>query len=247
MTDNFNLEEYAVAAQAVLPPAIFDFIRGGSGDEVTLRANRAAFDRWRLVPRVLVGFRQSALATTVLGQEVALPVLVSPMGLHRMAHVEGELASARATRQAGTILSVSTAASWTLEEIGAVGAPWWFQLYVLRDRGLTEELVRRAEAAGAAAVIVTVDVTVRGRREANERNRFEIPAGVTMPNLVRPEILGTGEGQRAATYVNLTGWEPAIDWGDIAGLASLTPLPLLVKGSCTRTTRAARSRRARAE
>ena len=142
-----------------------------------MRANRAAFDRWRLLPRVMRGLRETSTATTVLGQEVALPVLIAPSGLHRLAHDEGELATARAARAAGTIYTMSTAATVTDGESGRRPAPWWFQLYVFIDRGITRALVERAAAAGASALVVTVDVPVLGRREADERNRFALPTG----------------------------------------------------------------------
>src|SRR5918996_5292648 len=137
------------------------YISGGSCDEVTLRGNRAAFDRWRLLPRVLRGLREASTATMVLGQDIALPVLIAPSGRHRLCHDAGELATARAARAAGTIYTMSTAATLAIEEVAPEAGPWWFQLYVYRDRGLSRELVTRAAAAGASALVVTVDVPVR--------------------------------------------------------------------------------------
>ena len=136
-----NLHEYEAAARAVLSPMVWDYVAGGSGDEVTLRGNRAAFDRWRLLPRVLRGLREVSTATTVLGQDIALPVLIAPSSLHRLCHDEGERATARAARAAGTIYTMSTAATLAIEEVAPEAGPWWFQLYVYRDRGLTRELV----------------------------------------------------------------------------------------------------------
>ena len=122
-----NLHEYEAAARALLPPMVFDFVGGGSGDEVTVRANRAAFERWRLLPRVLRGVHEVSTATSVLGQEIALPVLIAPSALHRLCHDEGERATARAVKAAGTIFILSTPSSIPLEEVapeaGAVVVP----------------------------------------------------------------------------------------------------------------------------
>ena len=181
-----NLHEYETAARALLAPMAFDFVAGGSGDEVTLRGNRAAFDRWRLLPRVLRGLHDVSTATSVLGQDIALPVLIAPSSLHRLCHDEGERATARAAKAAGTIYTLSTPSSIALEEVAPEAGPWWFQLYVYRDRGLTRDLVARAASAGASAIAVTVDMPALGRREADERNRFTLPPGVTMPNIQLP-------------------------------------------------------------
>jgi 4-hydroxymandelate oxidase len=208
------------------------YVAGGSGDQVTLRGNRAAFDRWRLLPRILRGLREVSTATTVLGQPIALPVLVAPSGRHRLCHDEGERATARAARAAGTIYTMSTAATLAIEEVAPEAGPWWFQLYVYRDRGLTRELVMRAAAAGASALVVTVDVPIRARREAEERTRFAMPLGVATALLAVPE--GTlapdaGRHNSVAAEINAV-FDPALNWDDLDWLASLSPLPILLKG-----------------
>ena len=227
-----NLHEYEVAARALLPPMVFDFVAGGSGDEVTLRGNRAAFDRWRLLPRVLRGLAEVSTTTTVLGQDVALPVLIAPSSLHRLCHDEGERATARAARAAGTIYTMSTPSSITLEEVAPEAGPWWFQLYVFADRERTRELVQRAAAAGASALVLTVDTPVLGRREADERNRFALPSGVVMAHLPAPEpvlVPAAVEGSML-TGLDKALFEPALTWDDLDWLASLSPLPVLLKG-----------------
>jgi 4-hydroxymandelate oxidase len=211
---------------------VWDYVAGGSGDEVTLRGNRAAFDRWRLLPRVLRGLREVSTATTVIGQDISLPVLIAPSGRHRLCHDAGERATARAARAAGTIYVVSTAATLAIEEVAAEAGPWWFQLYVYRDRGLTRELVTRAAAAGASALVVTVDVPMRGRREAEERSRFAMPPGVATAHLVAPEgtLVPAGTKSTAvAAEVNAV-FDPTLNWDDLDWLASLSPLPVLLKG-----------------
>ena len=210
---------------------VFDFVAGGSGDEATLRGNRAAFDRWRLLPRVLRGVREAATETSVLGQHVTLPVLIAPSSLHRLSPDEGERATARAAKAAGTIYSMSTPSSMALAEVAPEAGPWWFQLYVFRDRGLTRDLVARAAAAGASALVVTVDTPLLGRREADARNRFALPPGVTMPNIqasVPDRFPGDGAGSGWITAAPVV--ESALTWDDLDWLASLSPLPVIPKG-----------------
>lgn len=227
-----NLHEYEAAARELLPPMVWEYVAGGSGDQVTLRGNRAAFDRWRLLPRVLRGLREVSTATTILGQPIALPVLIAPSGRHRLCHDEGERATARAARAAGTIYTMSTAATLAIEEVAPEAGSWWFQLYVYRDRGLTRELVLRAAAAGASALVVTVDVPMRGRREAEERTRFAMPPGVATALLAATEgtpVPAGTTGTAVAAEVNAV-FDPALNWDDLDWLASLSPLPILLKG-----------------
>ena len=227
-----NLHEYEAAARTVLSPMAWHYVAGGSGDQVTLRGNRAAFDRWRLLPRILRGLREVSTATTVLGQPIALPVLVAPSGRHRLCHDEGERATARAARAAETIYTMSTAATLAIEEVAPEAGPWWFQVYVYRDRGLTRELVIRAATAGASALVVTVDVPMRGRREAEQRTRFAMPPGVATALLAAPEgTLGPAAttGTAVAAEINAV-FDPTLNWHDLDWLASLSPLPILLKG-----------------
>src|SRR5215204_5378472 len=181
---------------------------------------------------MLRGLGDVSTATSVLGQAIALPVLIAPSGRHRLCHDEGERATARAARAAGTIYTMSTAATIAIEEIAPEAGPWWFQLYVYRDRGLTRELVARAEAAGASAVVVTVDVPQRGRREAEERIHFAMPSGVATALLAASEgtCVSTGaSGTAVAAEVNAV-FDPTLTWEDLDWLASLSPLPILLKG-----------------
>ena len=226
-----DLHAYGAAARALLSPEVFDFVAGGSGDEVTLRGNRAAFDRWRLLPRVLRGVRDVSTATSVLGQDIAMPVLIAPSSLHRLCHDEGERATARAAKAAGTIYTLSTPSSIALEDVSPEAGPWWFQLYVYRDRGLTRELVARAASAGASAIAVTVDMPSLGRREADERNRFTLPPGVTMPHIQLPAPrLPTEAGASAEWTTTAPALESALTWDDLDWLAALSSLPVVPKG-----------------
>jgi 4-hydroxymandelate oxidase len=227
-----NLHEFEAAARAVLPPMIFDYIAGGSGDQTTLLANREAFSQWRLLPYVLRGLSEVSLATTVLGHEVSLPVLIAPSGMHRLSHADGEVATARAAKKAGSIYVMSTAATIAMEEVAPQAGTWWFQLYTYTDRGITRDLVARAATAGASALVVTVDVPVLGRREADERNRFELPPGLTLANLQSPEhrqMAATDGGSGLNSYIGAK-WHIALSWSDIEWITSLTSLPVVLKG-----------------
>lgn len=223
-----NLHEYEAAARRLLPEMIWAYVASGSGDEASVRANRAAFAQWRLLPRVLRGLAGASTATTVLGQEIALPVLIGPSGRHRLCHDDGELATARAAKAAGTIYTMSTAANYPIEAVGPETGRWWFQIYVYRDRGLTAELVQRAAAAGASALVVTVDVPVRGEREDEKRTRFATPANIPTAYLGADSRKGE-QRPSAASEVNAL-FDPTFRWDDLDWLASLANLPFLVKG-----------------
>lgn len=228
-----NLSEFEELARARLPAAVYDYYRGGADDEVTLRANRAAFERVRLAYRVLVDVSQRDAAATVLGQGVSMPVLVAPTAFHCLAHPEGEVATARAAGRAGTVMVLSTLSNSRVEEVVAASSgPVWFQLYVYRDRAATAALVRRVEAAGCRALVLTVDAPLLGRRERDVRNRFALPPGLAVANLLA-EGYGAvpqqpGDSGLAAYVANLL--DPALSWPDLEWLRSLTSLPVLVKG-----------------
>ncbi len=224
-------------ARAKVPRAAFDYIAGGAEDEVTLRRNREAFGHWVLRPRVLVDVSRRDTSTTVLGQRVSMPILVAPTALHGLVHPEGEVATARGTAAAGTLMVASTLTTRSLEEIAAVGpAPRWFQLYVYRDRRVTEALVRRAAAAGYHALCMTVDTPLAGHRERDERNSFTLPPGLSLRNfdgLGMDRFPGTpGGGSGLAAYSSQM-FDPSVTWRDVEWLRGLSPLPVVVKGVMT--------------
>lgn len=172
-----------------LPRAIFDAIDGGAGDEVTLRANRHAFERVWFRPRALVDVATRDISTTVLGQHVTLPVLLAPCGMARMAHSEAELAAARVAGDAGTVFVVSAASSYALEEIaGESGGPLWYQLYLPPERKAAEQLIDRVERAGYGVLCVTLDSPLSPRRDRDYRNNLTIPLKMS------PRVLRTGLG-----------------------------------------------------
>jgi isopentenyl diphosphate isomerase/L-lactate dehydrogenase-like FMN-dependent dehydrogenase len=222
-----NVWDYERLAEEKLPAAAFGYFAGGAGDERTLRDNVEAFGRYRLRPRVLVDVTEVTTATTVLGTEVAMPLLVAPTALQRMAHPDGEVATARAAAAAGTVMCLSTIANATAREVAeaAPEGPRWFQLYVLRDEGKTRSLVEEAAASGYSALVLTADTPYLGRRERDVRNAFSIPADLVVPNMPAPEV-GSLHRQFEAMSAGVT-------WRDVERIASMSGLPILVKGVLT--------------
>lgn len=215
------------AAQVRLPKPARDYFRAGADDELTLADNERAFDRFRLWPRVLVDVSERRLGCRVGGHDLSLPVLVAPMAYQRLAHTQGELALARAAAAAGSLYVASTLSTFTLEEIASVGGPRWFQVYVHKDREVTASLIRRAEAAGYSAIVLTVDVPVLGRRLNDLRNSFALPRGLTMANLA-PYMASRHNATLAAFFASRH--DASLNWHDLKWLRGLTGLPLWLKG-----------------
>ncbi|KKK05921.1 2-hydroxy-acid oxidase [Micromonospora sp. HK10] len=228
-----SLPDFAELARAVLPPAVWDFVDGGSGSETTLAANRAALDRVAVLPRVLTGVDRPHTEAALPGGRYAMPVAVAPMAYQKLLHPDGELALAAAARAADVPYVASTLGSTPIEEVTAVGGAVWFQLYWLRDRGMVADLLDRAHDAGCSALMVTVDVPVLGRRLRDVRNGFALPPHVTAANLPggRDDLAHQGTPGVSAVAVH-TGavFAPALSWADLAWLRERTRLPLLVKG-----------------
>jgi 4-hydroxymandelate oxidase len=228
-----TVDDFEEAARARLSKAAYDYYRSGADEEHTLRRNREAFARYAIAYRVLVDVSEPRLSTTVLGTSVASPILVAPTAYHKLAHPDGECATARAAADEGSLYVASTLATTTLEECAsACQAPKWFQLYVHRDRDFTAALVTRAKAAGYRAIVLTCDTPVLGRRLADVRNAFALPDGLQMANLVDalPPDLRAGDGSELARYV-ASRHDPAVTWRDVRALAdACAPLPLVLKG-----------------
>ena len=252
-----TIDDLRRVARRRLPRAVFDFVEGGAGDERTVARNRAAFERLLLQPRVLVDVSKREQATVVLGERVATPVLVSPTGMAGLCWPKGEVAAARAAHEAGTIYTLSTHSSCSIEEVAAAApGPLWFQLYVWQNRDLTRAFVERARAAGYRALLLTVDVPVISRRERDLRNGFTVPPRLTVRNVVdtirrvgwvRRVLLGPRltlanlvgmPGAPRTDIVTLAGVahrqvDPSIAWADLAWFRSLWSGPLLLKGVLT--------------
>jgi len=227
-----NLTEIELAARERLAPLAYEYYVGGANDEVTIRENRAAFERLALRYRVLVDVSRRSTSTTVLGTRVDFPVLVAPTAFQRLACDEGEMATARAAAASGTVMILSTASTCTIEDVGAVGGNLWFQLYVYADRGMTKALVERAEASGMRAIVLTVDAPMLGRRERDLRNRFHLPDGVRLANVPSSGSvpMPTGHGESGLANHFASGIDAALTWKDVDWLRSITKLPVLIKG-----------------
>jgi isopentenyl diphosphate isomerase/L-lactate dehydrogenase-like FMN-dependent dehydrogenase len=234
MDELLNLDDFEAAAGERLAAAARDYVQGGAADEVTLRENRQAFNRFKLLPRVLCDVSTVDLGIELFAERLSLPVLVAPTAFQALAHPEGELATARAAAAAGTVMVVSTMSSYRLEEIAvAARGPRWFQLYCYRDRSVTRALVERAEAAGYQAICLTVDLPRVGRRERDLRNRFFLPPGLSPRNFedfLDLDRLAAEERSRAFERYIGELVDPSLTWEAVDWLRSVTRLPLILKG-----------------
>ena len=232
-----NIAAFELAAQRTLPRAVYDYFAGGAEDEATVRANRTAFERYMLRPRVLVDVSAIDTEVRVGNEDVAFPVLLAPAAFQRLAHPDGELATARAAAAAGTTFIASTLSTYSIEEIAAAapGASLWLQLYVFRDRSITEELVRRAERAGCRAISLTTTVPVQGNRERDAHNRFTLPPELEMANfrgLRQARFPQQSSGSALFAFIS-TEFDPSLTWEALSWLRSITTLPIWVKGVMT--------------
>jgi len=232
-----SVAEFAGAARDVVSPGAWDFISGGSGAELSVAANRRAFDNLYVAPRMLRDVSHVSTASRLVGTEASLPVAVAPMAYHGLVHPQGEAATARAAKTAGVPFTVAMLSGTTVERVAESGADLWIQLYWLRDRGATAELVSRAEAAGCRALMLTVDVPRLGRRLKDQHNRFALPSDVYAAHFRGAAAIGaqqvSAEGSAVATHTTEM-FDPSLAWSDIEWLRARTRLPLVVKGILTR-------------
>ncbi len=225
-----NVRDVEAEARERLDPVHYDYFVSGAQDEVTVRANEAGFSRLTLVPRVLRGAGEPTLGVSLLGCHTSAPILLAPTAFHRLAHPDAELATARAAAATGTIMIAAMLSTVAIEDITAAARTvaaepgLWFQLYIQPDLGFTEAIVRRAEAAGCRALVVTSDSPALGRNERNDRNNFhDLPAGLRCENL--RELRGGEPGS-----VRQVSLSPQISWSHLDWLRKTSALPILVKG-----------------
>ena len=206
----------------------FAHIVGGAADEFTVRWNREGFDKIRLRPNVLIDPTQIDTSTTLFGQKLAYPLLLGPTGGHRSTHPDGELATARGAGHANATMVLSTVSSTAIEEVVKVATqPIWFQLYVMRDRPFTRDMVLRAQDAGATALCVTVDTATTGPRNRQTRGRQRgLPSG----GRGLPLLQGMKRSTSVESDIFSTSRDPNLTWKDIEWLRSFTQVPLLLKG-----------------
>jgi L-lactate dehydrogenase (cytochrome) len=247
------IEDLRQTYHGKVPRAFVDYCESGSYAEQTLRANRADLERIKLRQRILFDVTNRSTKTTILGEPAALPLALAPVGLTGMQHGDGEIHACRAAQAAGIPFTLSTMSICSIEDIaGAVDKPFWFQLYVMRDRGFARSLVERAAAAKCSALVLTVDLQVLGQRHRDIKNGMTVPPQLRIKNLIdiatKPAwALGVLRGKRK-TFGNIAGhirgmenvnslsvwisgqFDPALNWKDVEWIKSLWPGKLILKG-----------------
>ncbi len=222
-----TLVELESLAEACMSPMAMAYVCGGAADELTLRANCEDWKRIRLMPKVLVDVSEIDLHTKLLGQDFDLPILLAPTAFHRLCHPEGELATAAGANEGKAGMVLSSLSTVSVEEIGkAVEQPLWFQLYAQPDRGLTQEMIQRAHAAGCKAICITVDTPVLGARHREARSRFQLPPDCKLPNLNLGAV--SHRPVRGAIYSELLN--PRLNWKDVEWISAVSKAPILLKG-----------------
>ena len=185
LKDCHNVEDFRKLAKKKLPSPIFHYIDGGADDEITLKRNTDSFNKCDLIPNVLTGAGDIDLSTTVLGQKIDFPLFLSATAMHRLYHHEGERATARAAETMGTMFGISTMSTTSIEEIGKLtNGPKLFQLYIHKDKGLTDNLIERCKKSGFNSMCLTVDAVVAGNRERDHRTGFSTPPRLTLNSLL---------------------------------------------------------------
>ena len=224
-----SVTDFEPLAKARMPHMAWEYISGGTGDEISMRLNRESYDRLRLMPTVLNDVSRIDTSVTLLGRQLNHPILLAPTAYHRLVHPEGELATAKGASDANAIYVVSTMATTAIEDIAKVATkPLWFQLYVNRDRGFTRDLVQRAEAAGCQSLVLTVDTPVLGTRYREMRLKFDLPKGMERVHLRALNLSGAPTLPAGTIYSPL--FDANLTWKDIEWLKSISKVPILLKG-----------------
>lgn len=232
-TDCLNVREYEARAKTNLAEMAYDYYAGGLWDEITLRENCTAFERLAIMPHMLVDLTEFDMSTEILGEKISMPIIIAPTAFHGLATPEGEKATARAAYRAQTIMTLSTLANFSIEEVQAAApGPKWFQLYVYKDREVTKDLVQRAEAEGYKALVLTVDSPLLGRREKDVRNRFRLPDNCQLGHFVGGKLANLPkdvEDSGLAHYI-ASLYDVSLSWKHVEWLSEITKLPILLKG-----------------
>jgi len=247
------IEDLRQRARRRVPRAFFEYAEGGSYTEETLRANRADLERIKLRQRILVDVDSRKAATTILGEAASMPLALAPIGLCGMQHGDGEILACRAAQAAGIPFCLSTMSICSIEDVaGAVDKPFWFQLYVMRDRGFVRDLVARAAAARCSALVLTVDLQILGQRHRDIKNGMTVPPELRLSNLIdiatKPAwALSVLRGKRK-TFGNIAGhikgmenvnvlsqwiggqFDQTMNWKDVEWIAGIWPGKLILKG-----------------
>ena len=254
MTVITNIEDLRVLAQKRVPRMFYDYADSGSWTESTYRANQSDFQKIKLRQRVAVNMEGRTTRTRMIGQDVAMPVAIAPVGLTGMQHADGEIMAARAAKKAGIPFTLSTMSICSIEDVakGTDGHPFWFQLYVMRDRDFIERLIERARAANCSALMLTLDLRILGQRHKDLKNGLSTPPKLTLANMLniatKPRwalgMLGTprrqfgnivGHVKGVTDMANLSAWtsqqfDPRLNWGDVEWIKKRWGGKLILKG-----------------
>jgi L-lactate dehydrogenase (cytochrome) len=248
-----NIEDLRRIARRKIPRVIYDYVESGSYDELTLNANRNDLDALRLRQRVLIDVSKVSLKSAMLGEDVSMPVAIAPTGLAGLVHGDGEMLAARAAEAAGTRFCLSTMSICSIEDVrSVVKQPFWFQLYMFRDRGFSKSVIERARAAGCTALFVTVDLPMRGQRHADIKNGLTVPPRLTVRNAfdiaTKPAWLAKVLLGKRKTFGNIEAYlkggvrleqagawsnqnfDRSLNWRDVEWVRSLWPGKLVLKG-----------------
>ena len=254
LKDCHNVEDFRKLAKKKLPSPIFHYIDGGSDDEVTLRRNTESFNKCDLLPNVLADVSNIDLSTTVLGQKIAFPLFLAATAMHKLYHHHGERATAKAAEKMDTMFGISTMATTSIEEIGKLtNGPKLFQLYIHKDRGLTDNLIERCKKAGFNSMCLTVDTVVAGNRERDHRTGFSTPPRLTLgsllsfaihpqwslnylfgskfklENIIHMTDKGSSIDKSIIDYIN-EQFDPSMNWKDAAYCVKKWGGPFALKG-----------------
>ena len=254
MTVITNIEDLRVLAQRRVPRMFYDYADSGSWTESTYRANESDFQKIKLRQRVAVNMEGRSTATTMIGQPVAMPVAIAPTGLTGMQHADGEILAARAAKAFGIPFTLSTMSICSIEDVaqGTDGHPFWFQLYVMRDRDFIGRLIDRAKAAGCSALVITLDLQILGQRHKDLKNGLSAPPKLTLPNILnmmtKPRwclgMLGTqrrefgnivGHVKGVENMSSMSPWtaqqfDPRLNWGDVEWIKNRWGGKIILKG-----------------
>ena len=249
-----TIEELRILAQKRVPRMFYDYADSGSWTESTYRANESDFQKIKLRQRVAVNMEGRSTATTMIGQNVAMPVAIAPTGLTGMQHADGEILAARAAKKFGIPFTLSTMSICSIEDVskGTDGHPFWFQLYVMRDRDFIERLIERARAANCSALVITLDLQILGQRHKDLKNGLSAPPKLTLANMIniasKPRwalgMLGTprrefgnivGHVKGVENMGSLSAWtaqqfDPRLNWGDVEWIKKRWGGKIILKG-----------------
>src|SRR3989442_3981667 len=215
-------------AKQQLDQASYDFVAGGAGSEQTLRANREAFQKITIMPRVLTGIKEADTSMTLLGQRLSMPIYITPMANHGVVHPLAEVGSAQGAKKEGTLFVAPTGSTKPMEEVATAikNSPRWFQLYFNKDPEVNKQLLLRAGKAGYSAIVLTVDLPVLGIRDRNIRNSFTLPTDLNRPNVSSDRYVAATRNLQSLT----AGIKDDLSWDDYEWTRKHTTLPVLVKG-----------------